>query len=76
MQETPVKEVVRALLALPPERVAEVYDFILFLQNRYGQVMDISDTWTEQDIADLVEASLSYAVGNAWAGDEADGPAG
>jgi hypothetical protein len=38
---------VRALLALPPERVVEVYDFILFLLKRYGQVTDISDAWTK-----------------------------
>ncbi len=72
MPEAPVREVVRALLALPPERVAEVYDFILFLRSRYGQAMDVSDVWTEQDIADLTAASLSYAARKAWGGEEAD----
>ncbi len=62
MQEAPVKEVVRALLALPPERVAEVHDFILFLQSRYGQSVDTSDSWTEADVRDLIAASLAHAA--------------
>ncbi len=62
MQEAPVKEVVRALLALPPERVAEVHDFILFLQSRYGQSVDTSDSWTEADVRDLIAASFRYAA--------------
>jgi hypothetical protein len=60
MQETPVKDVVRALLALPPEHLAEVYDFILFLQERHGHVIDISAEWTAEDITDLTKASLSH----------------
>ena len=62
MQGTPVKDIVRALLALPSDRMAEAYDFILFLQDRYGQVTDISDAWSDEDLADLAAASLNYAV--------------
>src|SRR3954451_21159430 len=41
MQEAPVKEVVRALPSLPPERVAEVHDVIIFLQSRHGPAVNI-----------------------------------
>ena len=72
MQGTPVKDIVRALLALPPERLAEAYDFILFLQNRYGQVTDISDAWSDEDLADLALANLNYAVESIAPDDEPD----
>ena len=76
MQETPVREVIRALLTLTPERVAEVYDFILFLKDRYGQSLDVSDVWIEEDIHDLTAASLIYATETLWPGEDADGSAG
>ena len=62
MEKIPsVKEVVNALFTLPPEQVATVYEFILFLQTRHGSVIDVSDSWTEEDLADLTSASLQYA---------------
>jgi hypothetical protein len=43
--------------------VAEVYDFVTFLQERYGQriAVDVSDAWSEEDLHDLMEASLAHA---------------
>jgi hypothetical protein len=73
MQEAPVEEVVRALLTLPPERVTEVRDFVLFLQSRYRQTVDVADAWTEDDIRDLVAASLAYGAGSS--ADSPDDPA-
>jgi hypothetical protein len=70
-----VKEIVRGLLTLPPERVAEVYDFVLFLQSRYGQVADVSDTWTDEDIRDLTASSLTYAADALGGGEALDDPA-
>lgn len=57
------EEILRALSALPSEKVAEVQDFILFLREHYGyeKVVDESDTWTEEDLRDLVAAALNYA---------------
>ena len=49
--------------SLPPEKAAEVYDFVTFLQERYGQrtAVDMSDAWSEEDLHDLIRASLQYA---------------
>jgi hypothetical protein len=71
-RETPVMEVVRALLTLPPERVAEAHDFILFLRSRYGQVADASDAWIDDDIRDLAAASVRHAAETMWAGEASD----
>ena len=75
MQQTAVGEVVRALLALPAEQVTEVRDFVLFLQARYGRVSDVSDAWSDEDIADLAKASLMYHMNNGL-DEELDDPAG
>lgn len=66
------REILDALLTLPPEKVAEVYDFVTFLRERYGQhtMVDVSDAWTEEDLDDLVRASLTYAERSIWAGEE------
>ena len=62
MEKIPsVKEIVATLFALPPEQIATVYEFILFLQTRHPQAIDISDSWTEEDLVDLRNASLQYA---------------
>jgi hypothetical protein len=72
MEKTPsVTEVVNALVTLPPEQIATVYEFILFLQTRHGQAVDVSDGWTEEDMADLTNASLQYAS-EALVADEVD----
>ncbi len=61
--ETQLREILEALLTLPPERVAQVHDFVRFLQERYGRVkpIDYSDFWSEQDIHDLMAAALAHA---------------
>ncbi len=57
------EEMLRTLTSLPPEKVGEVQDFILFLKERYGQkkVIDENDAWSEEDIRDLTAAVLNYA---------------
>lgn len=71
------EQLVRAISTLPPEKVAEVYDFVLFLQGRYGRpIVDSSDAWNEEDIRDLAAATLAYAGQTIWAGKEADDAAG
>ncbi|MDH7486467.1 MAG: hypothetical protein QHJ81_09365 [Anaerolineae bacterium] len=69
---TQTKEILEVLFTLPPEKVAEVYDFVTFLQERYGQrtTMDVSDAWSEEDLEDLMRASLTYAERTVWAGEE------
>lgn len=56
------EEILRALSALPTEKVAEAQDFILFLRARYGQqyTVDESDVWTDEDLHDLMAASLTH----------------
>lgn len=69
------EQIVRAIATLPPEKVAEVYDFVLFLQMRYGQsAVDTGDSWSEEDIRDLTMAAIAYAGQTVWA-DEDDGNA-
>jgi hypothetical protein len=55
-------EMLRALQSLPGEKVAEVADFITYLRERYGQrAVDDSDVWTDEDLNDVVAASLAHA---------------
>lgn len=69
---TQAKEILETLSTLPPEKVAEVYDFVTFLQERYGQrtAVDVSDAWSEEDLHDLMRASLTHAERTIWAGEE------
>ena len=69
---TQAREILDALFTLPPEKVAEVYDFVTFLQERYGQrtAVDVSDAWSEEDLRDLIQASLAHAERTIWAGEE------
>lgn len=53
-------EVVRQLSTLPPERVAEVYDFVLFLKTRPAESVDENDAWSDEDQRDATAASLDY----------------
>lgn len=53
-------EVVREMRSLPPERVAEVYDFVLFLKTRMATVDDQSDEWSDEDCRDAATASQQY----------------
>jgi len=54
-------ELVRQLSVLPPERVAEVYDFVLFLKTRPAAAVDESDAWSDEDRRDATRASQHYA---------------
>lgn len=72
---TQARDILDALLTLPSEKVAEVYDFVTFLQERYGQrtAVDVSDAWSEEDLHDLTRASLTHAERTIWVGEEGYG---
>jgi hypothetical protein len=72
MTRTQAREILEALSTLPSEKVAEVYDFVTFLQERYGQrtAVDVSDAWSEEDPHDLMWASLAHAERTIWTGKE------
>jgi hypothetical protein len=57
------KEILEALQSLPADKVEAVYDYVTFLRQRYGEdhPIDKSDAWSEEDISDLVAASLAHA---------------
>jgi len=57
------EEILRDLLVLPSERVAEVQDFVSFLKDRYGdkKLVDESTSWSEEDLRDLTTAVLNHA---------------
>lgn len=71
MENVAVKDVVDALFKLPSEQIATVYEFILFLQARHGQTVDVADEWSDEDVNDLIAATLHYASETVLA-DEAD----
>jgi hypothetical protein len=64
-------EVIQALFRLPSQQRLQVYDFVLFLQGKYGQAVDERDNWTDEDLVDLREASLQYIDATIYA-DEND----
>ena len=55
--------ILRDLLVLPSERVAEVQDFVSFLKDRYGKkkLVDDSSSWSEEDLRDLTAAVMQHA---------------
>ena len=57
------EEILRALVGLPADKVAEAQDFILYLRERYGhqQPIDESDVWSDEDLRDLASAAAGYA---------------
>ena len=57
------QEILRDLITLPPEAVAEVQDFVCFLKERgkREKTFDESDAWTEEDLHDLTAAVLNHA---------------
>ena len=65
---THVQQIVQTLHSLPPEKIAEVWDFVSFLQDRYAEAekVDVADSWSEQDLQDLSMASLAYAGTAIW----------
>lgn len=60
------EEILRAISMLPPDKIAEVQDFILFLKERYSyeKAVDESSVWTDEDLRDLTAAVLKYADQN------------
>lgn len=62
MTKPDVADLIQILDTLPPEKVAEVIDFALFLQTRTHKLpLHESTHWTDDDIQDLTAASLNYA---------------
>ena len=63
MTETQTLEILEVLKSLPPQKIAEVKDFAVFLRERYGkaEIVDESDEWTEEHLRDVTIASLRYA---------------
>jgi hypothetical protein len=57
-----IDEIARALASLPPDKVAAVKDFVLYLTTRYGEAAsaDFNDAWTEEDMRDFASASAHY----------------
>lgn len=51
--------ILRSLRALPEDKVAEVEDFVLYLEQRYA--VDDSDVWTDEDMRDITEAAFAHA---------------
>lgn len=72
-----VQQIVQTLRSLPPEKVAEVWDFVSFLQDRYAETVkvDVADSWSEQDLQDLSMASLAYAETAIWGEEHHDAEA-
>ncbi len=63
MTDTQTLEIVNALRSLPPDKFAEVKDFILFLRDRYSisETIDESDAWSAEDLQDVTAASIDYS---------------
>lgn len=63
-----VQEIVQALVTLPTEKIREVRDYVWFLQTRYSDpgALDADDVWSDEDLADVVKASLTYASQFVW----------
>jgi len=71
-----IPDVVRQLCTLPAERIAEVYDFVLFLKTRHERPVEQSDEWSEEDMRDASRASLNYAEASLLAEEASDDPTG
>ena len=65
-------EVMRQISTLSPERVSEVYDFVLFLKTRPDSIVEESDTWSDEDRQDVIRAGMLYAESVNCAEDELD----
>ena len=64
MSRDQAEEILRLLNSLPDEKIQEVKDFALFLKSRYGQPVDESTEWTDEDLRDWTASSLNYADEN------------
>lgn len=71
LTKTQATEILQTLQVLPADKVAEVYDYLIFLRERYARArtVDVSDAWSDEDIHDLVMASLAHAERTVWAGE-------
>lgn len=56
-------EILKLLKTLPSEKVKEAADYIRFLRERYGKsnAVDENDAWSDDDLHDIVAASLDYS---------------
>jgi hypothetical protein len=59
INETQTVEILQALKNLPPEKVSQVRDFVVFLQSQYdkSRLIDESDEWTDEDLRDFTTSS-------------------
>jgi hypothetical protein len=64
MSREQAEEILRVLNSLPAEKVEEVKDFALFLKAHYGQRVDESTQWSDEDLRDWTSAALNYADEN------------
>ena len=57
------REILEILQSLPSDKLAEAYDYLSFLRERYGGTppIDADSAWNEEDMRDLVAASLAHA---------------
>jgi hypothetical protein len=64
--EAQLDKILRTLVKLPSDQLREVHDFVLFLEERYGELgtVSIADDWSDEDIRDLVAASIAYEEQN------------
>ncbi|MGC2234533.1 MAG: hypothetical protein WA584_00030 [Pyrinomonadaceae bacterium] len=58
-------EILQILKRLPPEKVVEVRDFVIFLQSQYekSQIIGESDEWTDEDLRDFAASSRFVEIG-------------
>jgi hypothetical protein len=70
-----IPEIMRELTGLPEKRIAEVYDFVLFLKTR-EQDVDVSDDWSEEDMRDATIATMRYAEAELLNEDSSDASVG
>lgn len=59
INETQTVEILQALKNLPPEKVSQVRDFVVFLEHQYSksQMIDESNEWTDEDLRDFTASS-------------------
>jgi hypothetical protein len=69
-----VEEILHSLKALPPEKVEEVRDYVLFLKDRYGKDGDYDEGWSDDDLRDLTTHVWDYGVQAMPWEDEPDEP--
>ena len=63
LTQSQAREILQVLQMLPSDKLAEVYDYITFLRERYvpEQSVDVSEAWSDTDIIDLVAASFAHS---------------